>query len=72
MTVRKKVACGIGGNETDLIAKTNPNGQIELVPAETGNLLQVAYGETVACVQGVAATAVEIKDPNLPLEIVGA
>ena len=69
--IGKKVTSGIGGNETDLIAKMYPNDQIELVPVETGNLLQVASGKTVACVQGVAAAAVEIKDHNLPLEIVG-
>ena len=48
-----------------------PNGEIELIPVETGNLLQVTTGKTSACIQGAAASSVEIKDNDLPLEIVG-
>lgn len=69
--VGKKVTAGVGGNEVDIINELYPNGEIELVPVETGNLLQVTTGKTSACVQGAAASSVEIKDNNLPLEIVG-
>lgn len=69
--VGKKIAVGIGGNEVDIIREKYPNNEIELIAVETGNLLQVSTGKTSGCVQGAAAAAVEIKDHDLPLEIVG-
>ena len=69
--IGKKVTCGVGGNETDMLKEMYPNGDIELIPVETGNLLQVTTGKTSACIQGAAASSVEIKDNDLPLEIVG-
>lgn len=69
--VGKKVTCGIGGNEVDIVKEKYPNGEVELVPVETGNLLQVTMGKTSACIQGAAAASVEIKDNELPLTIVG-
>lgn len=69
--IGKKLTCGVGGNETDMLKEMYPNGEVEIIPVETGNLLQVTTGKTSACVQGAAASAVEIKDNDLPLEIVG-
>lgn len=69
--VGKKVTTGIGGNENDIIKEMYPNNEIELVPVETGNLMQVIAGKTSATLQGAAAASVEIKDKNLDLEIVG-
>ena len=69
--VGKKVTVGVGGNEVDIIKEKYPNGEIEMVPVETGNLYQVTTGKTNALVQGAAASSVEIKDNDLPLEIVG-
>ena len=53
------------------IEEKYPNKEIELVPVETGSLLQVSTGKTSAVINGAAASAVEIKDNDLPLEIVG-
>lgn len=69
--IGKKVACGVGGNETAMLQEMYPNGEVELLVVETGNLLQVTTGKASACVQGAAASSVEIKDNDLPLEIVG-
>ncbi len=69
--VGKKVTVGVGGNEVDIIEEKYPNKEIELVPVETGSLLQVSTGKTSAVINGAAASAVEIKDNDLPLEIVG-
>lgn len=69
--IGKRVTCGVGGNETAMLQEMYPNGEIELVPVETGNLQQVISGKTSAVVTGVAAASVDIKDNNLPLEVVG-
>ena len=69
--IGKKITCGTGGIDVDILEERYPNGEIEIVPVETGNLLQVSTGKTSACLQGAAASAVEIKDHDLPLEIVG-
>lgn len=69
--VGKKVSVGVEGNEIDIINELYPNGEIELLHVETGHLLQVSAGKASACLQSAPTSAVQIKDNELPLEIVG-
>ena len=69
--VGKKVIVGTGGNEGDEIRKLYPNGEITIVPYEGEELMDVENGKMPACVQSAATVAVEIKDNNRNLEIVG-
>lgn len=69
--IGKRLMYGTGGIETSILKEQYPDDPFEIVQVETGELMQLLSGKASAVIRGVAAAAIEIKDNNLDLEIVG-